>query len=225
MIVSATLIAYAVIAVVSYLLGSLNFGVILSKRFKKDDVRSHGSGNAGTTNMLRSYGKGIAVLTIIGDMAKVAVAIGAAYLIRNSLSPQAFEYLANESGFDFEVVFKMYAGLFCVIGHIFPCFFSFKGGKGVATSGGMVFMIDWKIALILLAMFIVVVLITKYVSLGSLVMAFFYPIFIFIFYKSLIPTAIAVVFAVIVFVAHRQNIVKLCKGTENKIGNKNKSGD
>lgn len=213
------------IAVISYLLGSLNFGIILSRRYKNDDVRSHGSGNAGTTNMLRNYGKGIALLTIIGDMLKVGAAILIAQYISNLTGPGILEYFYSHSGGDFDILLKMYAGLFCVIGHIFPCFFFFKGGKGVATSGGMVFMIDWRIALILLAMFIVVVLITKYVSLGSLIMAFFYPIFIFIFYKSLIPTAIAVVFAVIVFAAHRQNIVKLCKGTENKIGNKNKSGD
>lgn len=207
-----------IVAVLSYMLGSLNFGIILSRRIENDDVRNHGSGNAGTTNMLRNYGKGISALTIAGDMLKVMVAIIIAKLIVSADALSAYSmFQSNEV-----IVIKSFAGFFAVLGHIFPCFFGFKGGKGVATSGGMVFMIDWKIALILLAMFIIVVLITKYVSLGSLVMAFFYPVFIFIFYKSLILTAIGVVFALIVFIAHRQNIVKLCKGTENKITDKKK---
>ncbi len=214
---------YILIALLSYLLGSLNFGVILSKHFVKDDVRSHGSGNAGSTNMLRNYGKGLAALTILGDMAKVAVAILIAFGL---LKFTDVYYLLSELfDSDADIIIKSFSGFFCVFGHIFPCFFKFKGGKGVATSGGMVFMIDWRIALILLAMFFVVVLITKYVSLGSLVMAFFYPVFIFVFHKSIILTVIAVVFALIVFIAHRQNIVKLCKGEENKITSKKAKED
>lgn len=208
-----------IIAVFSYLLGSLNFGVILSKKIEKEDVREHGSGNAGTTNMLRSYGKGMAVMTIIGDMLKVMVAIVIAKFIVTIDDVSAYPVLCN----NFDIILKSFAGLFAVIGHIFPCYFGFKGGKGVATSGGMVFMIDWRIALILLAMFILVVVITKYVSLGSLVMAFFYPIFIFVFYKDVLLFIIAAIFTIIVFVAHRENIVKLAKHEENKIGNKNKA--
>lgn len=215
------IIKLILVAVISYLFGSLNFGVILSKTIEKDDVRAHGSGNAGTTNMLRNYGKGLGALTIIGDMLKVMVAILIAKLILSTADLSAYELFAgNET-----IMLKSFAGFFAVLGHIFPCFFGFKGGKGVATSGGMVFMIDWKIALILLAVFFIIVLITKYVSLGSLVMAFFYPVFIFIFHKSVMLTVIAVVFAVIVFVAHRQNIVKLCKGEENKITSKTKKKD
>ena len=131
-------------AVLSYLLGSLNFGIILSRKFQKEDVRTHGSGNAGSTNMLRNYGKLPAVATILGDMAKVAVAILLVrLLVGNDLYAQQ------------PIFIKSFAGLFCVLGHIFPCFFRFKGGKGVATCGGMVFMIDWRIALILLAVFFV----------------------------------------------------------------------
>ena len=127
-------------AVLSYLLGSLNFGIILSRKFQKEDVRTHGSGNAGSTNMLRNYGKLPAVATILGDMAKVAVAILLVRLL-----------VGNELYAQQTIFIKSFAGLFCVLGHIFPCFFRFKGGKGVATCGGMVFMIDWRIALILLA--------------------------------------------------------------------------
>lgn len=205
-----------IVAVLSYLLGSLNFGVILSKHLHKDDVRNHGSGNAGTTNMLRNYGKGLGALTILGDMLKVMVAIIIAKLIISVDEMSAYQIFSDNAN----IILKSFAGFFAVLGHIFPCFFSFRGGKGVATSGGMVFMIDWHIALILLAMFIIIVVITKYVSLGSLVMAVFYPVFIFIFYKSLPLTFIAIVFALIVIIAHRENIKKLINHTESKITDK-----
>lgn len=206
---------YVAVAVIAYLLGSLNFGIILSKNFQKEDVREHGSGNAGATNMTRSYGKIWGVVTVLLDMAKVAVAILIAFVI---LKTTHVDSLINEAFRDnADVIIKSFAGFFCVLGHIFPCFFKFKGGKGVATSGGMVFMIDWHIALILLMLFIMVVFVSRYVSLGSLVMAFFYPILIFVFYHSIPLTVIALVFAVIVFIAHRENIKRLVKHTENKI--------
>lgn len=209
-----TTAAYILSAVLSYLLGSLNFSVIISKKLKKDDVRNHGSGNAGSTNMLRSYGKGLAALTIAGDMIKVFVAIALSFLIIKSV-PGSFDIL-NENT-DADILVKSFSGFFCVLGHIFPCFFKFKGGKGVATAGGMVFAVDWRIALILLAVFIVVVAVTRYVSLGSIIMALLYPVFIFAFHKSIILTAIAVVFTLIVVIAHIGNIKKLINHTENKI--------
>lgn len=209
-----TTAAYILSAVLSYLLGSLNFGVIISKKLKKDDIRNHGSGNAGSTNMLRSYGKGFAALTIAGDMIKVIVAIALSFLIIKSV-PGSFDIL-NENT-DADILVKSFSGFFCVLGHIFPCFFKFKGGKGVATAGGMVFAVDWRIALILLAVFIVVVAVTRYVSLGSIIMALLYPVFIFAFHKSIILTAIAVVFTLIVVIAHIGNIKKLINHTENKI--------
>lgn len=217
-----TVAVYILIAVLSYLLGSLNFGVILSLKMAKDDVRSHGSGNAGSTNILRNYGKKLAIFTILGDMSKVAVAILIAFALLKTTS--VYSLLCELFEDNTDMIVKSFSGFFCVLGHIFPCFFKFKGGKGVATSGGMVFMIDWRIALILLAMFIIIVAITKYVSLGSLVMAFFYPVFIFIFYHDIILTVIAVVFAAVVFVAHRTNIVKLINHNESKITDKKKNG-
>ncbi|MCM1285598.1 MAG: glycerol-3-phosphate 1-O-acyltransferase PlsY [Acetobacter sp.] len=212
-------LAFILIAVISYLLGSLNFGVIISHKLKNDDVRNHGSGNAGSTNMLRNYGKGIAALTIIGDMLKVVVAILVSFAII-SYVPNTLELIEGRPDFDKDMFIKSYSGFFCVLGHIFPCFFKFKGGKGVATSGGMVFVVDWRIALILLAVFIIVVLISKYVSLGSIVMALLYPVFIFVFHKSLLLTGIAVIFTIIVVTAHRENIKKLINHTESKITDK-----
>ena len=156
-------------AVLSYLLGSLNFGIILSRKFEKDDVRTHGSGNAGSTNMLRSYGKLPAVATILGDMAKVAVAI---LLVRLLVGTELYSQQP---------------------------------------------IIDWRIALILLAVFIVAVLVTKWVSLGSILMAILYPVLMGLFYKSVPITLISVVFAAIVLVAHRENIKRILNGTESKI--------
>lgn len=209
-----------VIAAISYLLGSLNFGIIISKRIQHDDVRTHGSGNAGTTNMMRNYGKIWGILTIIGDMAKVGVAIAIAYLIIN-LSNQIDSVYAV-FGTNSDTIIKSFAGIFCVMGHIFPCFFNFKGGKGVATCGGMCFIIDWRIALILLAMFAVTVIITKYVSLGSIIMAIFFPVFMYVFHRSVAITIIALVFSVIVITAHRENIKRLINHTESKIGSHKK---
>lgn len=206
-----------IIAILSYLLGSLNFGVILSNTVKKEDVRDSGSGNAGTTNMMRTYGKTLGLLTIVGDILKVMVAIWIAFKIMDVEELKVT--LDNASDYP-QVVLKSFAGLFAVLGHIFPCFFKFKGGKGVATSGGMVIMIDWRIALILIIIFALTILITKYVSLGSILMAVFYPVFIGIFYKDIILVLIATVFTIIVVVAHRENVKRLINHTENKIGQK-----
>ncbi len=205
------------IAVFSYLLGSLNFGVILSKSMKKEDVRDSGSGNAGTTNMMRTYGKVWGILTIAGDILKVVLAIWIAFKIMpvEELSGT----LDNVSDYP-QIVLKSFAGLFAVFGHIFPCYFHFKGGKGVATSGGMVIVIDWRIALILLVIFAITILITKYVSLGSILMAIFYPVFIGVFYKDIVLVSIALVFTIIVVVAHRENVKRLVNHTENKISSK-----
>ena len=206
-----------IIAILSYLLGSLNFGVILSNTVKKEDVRDSGSGNAGTTNMMRTYGKTLGLLTIAGDILKVMVAIWIAFKIMDVEELKVT--LDNASDYP-QVVLKSFAGLFAVLGHIFPCFFKFKGGKGVATSGGMVIMIDWRIALILIIIFALTILITKYVSLGSILMAVFYPVFIGIFYKDIILVLIATVFTIIVVVAHRENVKRLINHKENKIGQK-----
>ncbi|MDE6864477.1 MAG: glycerol-3-phosphate 1-O-acyltransferase PlsY [Eubacterium sp.] len=207
------------IAILSYLLGSLNFGVILSNKLKKDDIRNYGSGNAGTTNMLRKYCKGYAFLTIVGDMLKV---VAAAFIALKMMeyTPQTLNEVGIDVSIDRNIFIKSFAGFFCVVGHIFPCFFKFKGGKGVATAGGMVFVVDWRIALILLAVFIIVVAFTKYVSLGSIIMALLYPALMFAFHRSIALTIIAAVFTLIVVIAHRGNIKKLLNHTENKITDK-----
>ena len=213
------IIKLVIVAIISYLLGSCNFGIIISKSLKKEDIRESGSGNAGTTNMMRTYGKTLGILTIIGDIAKVFVAIWIAFKI---MSVEETKMIFDRISDNPQYVLKSFAGLFAVAGHIFPCFFKFKGGKGVATSGGMVIMIDWRIALILFAIFVLTILITRYVSLGSIIMAVLYPVFMGLFHKDAGLVIISLVFTLIVVTAHRENIKKLINHTENKIGSKNK---
>lgn len=206
-----------IIAVLSYLLGSLNFSIIVSRALAKKDIRESGSGNAGATNMLRTYGKKFAVFTMLGDILKVALAIVISFLILKTPLEFLFSRPDDTDTVVRIMLEKEFAGFFCVLGHIFPLFFKFKGGKGVAACTGMVLLVDWRIALILFVIFTILVLLTKWISLGSITIAVMYPILICAFYKSLLLTLIAVMFALIVIVAHRENIKRLIKGTENKI--------
>lgn len=216
------IIKYILIAVIAYLLGSLNFSIILSEVVKKKDIRDSGSGNAGATNMLRTYGKKAAVGTMIGDILKVALGIIIAFAILDVPMKYIFSNPADAAEIQRVMLYKEFAGLFCVLGHIFPLYFKFKGGKGVAACTGMVIIVDWRIALILFVIFIGVILISKWISLGSIVIALLYPVLIFAFYKNFILAAVALLFTAIVIVAHRENIKRLAKGTENKISIKNK---
>ena len=143
------------IAIIAYLIGSINFSVILSKKMAGFDVRQKGSGNAGTTNMLRSVGKKAAAITLICDILKGVVSIGIAILVG---------YLFNAQN---KSILVQIAAIAVVIGHTFPIFFGFKGGKGVATSLGVLIMTNWQIGLICLAIAIIIMAITKMVSLGS----------------------------------------------------------
>ena len=144
---------YIVIAVISYCIGSINFSVILSKKMAGFDIRQKGSGNAGTTNMLRSVGKKAAALTLICDILKGAISIILAITLGNIFSESNKELLLQ------------IAGVAVVIGHTFPIFFGFKGGKGVATSLGILLMSNWKIGLICLVFALVLMALTKMVSL------------------------------------------------------------
>ncbi len=219
---ASLIIKYILIAVIAYLLGSLNFSIILSEVVKKKDIRDSGSGNAGATNMLRTYGKKAAVGTMIGDILKVALGIIIAFAILDVPMKYIFSNPADAAEIQRVMLYKEFAGLFCVLGHIFPLYFKFKGGKGVAACTGMVIIVDWRIALILFVIFIGVILISKWISLGSIVIALLYPVLIFAFYKNFILAAVALLFTAIVIVAHRENIKRLANGTENKISFKNK---
>ncbi len=186
---------------IPYLLGSMNFALIFSKLFRHDDIRKHGSGNAGMTNMLRTYGKGMAVATLLCDMAKGAVSVILGYLF-------------------LEVDGAMIAGLFCILGHVFPCFYKFKGGKGVATATIVIMITSPFVGLILLALFIGIVAATKYISLGSVMCMFLYPVILWAFngiYEPGLRNIISILIAVLIIFMHRSNIKRLYEGKENKL--------
>ena len=147
------MVAYVIIAIVAYLIGSVNFSVIISKKFAGFDVREKGSGNAGTTNMLRSVGKMAAVATLICDILKGIVAIMLAYILSKLFKDLNAGTLLQISA------------VAVVIGHTFPIFFGFKGGKGVATSLGVLLCINWQIGLVCLIFALVLMALTRIVSL------------------------------------------------------------
>ena len=207
-----------VMAIIAYLIGSINFSVIISKKVAGFDVREKGSGNAGSTNMLRSVGKGAAVLTLLCDILKGVVAILIAIGIGNIVKDA-------DKGLLVQI-----AGVAVVLGHTFPIFFGFKGGKGVATSLGILLMTNWQIGLICLVFALVLMALSKMVSLGSCAAAVLFPVltlFINTNYTVLsegksgkVYLIYSILLAVIVLFNHRSNIKRILNGTENKVGPK-----
>lgn len=188
--------------VLSYLLGSLSFSILIAKWVKGIDIRQHGSGNAGATNTLRVLGKGPGLFVFILDIAKgvAAVWLGHAF---------------SENG-----LLPVLCGLAAIIGHNWPVWFKFKGGKGIATTIGVIATLAFVPALLAGIAAIVIIALTRYVSLGSLVFAALTPIGIALLHYSLPLLLGSLVLAVFAFIRHRSNIVKLLQGTENKLGAK-----
>ena len=193
------IIGYLLCGGISYLLGSLNFGLIISKYRFRDDVRTHGSGNAGTTNVLRTYGKQAAVFTLLGDTLKSVISV----LVVGHM-------LGGELG-------ACIAGLGCVIGHVYPVFFGFKGGKGVAVTAAMILCLNPPVFAVLFIIFAIIVGFTKYISLGSVVCMMVYPLILFRMSGGGYHVLIAAVIAVFIIFLHRGNIKRLYEGTESKI--------
>lgn len=210
--------AYIIIAIIAYLIGSINFSVIISKRMAGFDVREKGSGNAGTTNMLRSVGVKAAVITLLCDILKGVVVILIAILIGNIVD-----------GLDDALLVQL-AGIFVIVGHTFPIFFGFKGGKGIATSLGVLLMINWQIGLICLVFALVLMVITRMVSVGSIAAAILFPVLvIFIGQNYIVPVnnwsylIFSIIIAVLVLFNHRENLKRIFTGKENKISFKKSS--
>ena len=212
------MVIYIIIAIISYLIGSVNFSVILSKKIAGFDVREKGSGNAGSTNMLRSVGKGAAALTLICDILKGVVAIGIAILFGNMVQDSNKELLLQ------------IAGIMVIVGHTYPVFFGFKGGKGVATSLGVLLLSNWQIGLICLVFALVMMALTRMVSLGSCTAAVLFPVLtLFINQHYTVLTEgksgnvyfiYSVILAAIVLFNHRENIKRIYDGTENRLSSK-----
>ena len=200
---------YIIVTIIAYLLGSISFSVIISKKMAGFDVREKGSGNAGSTNVLRTVGKKAAIITLICDCLKgvVAVLIG---LLASKLV----------QGTDSSLLVQL-AGIAVVVGHTFPIFFKFKGGKGVATSLGVLLIINWKIGLICLVFALVVMALTRFVSLASVATAILLPILtVCIDTNAPAPgnyVIFGIILAVLVVFNHRSNVKRLLEGKENKL--------
>lgn len=209
-------------AACAYLLGSLNFAIIITRLFAKTDIRDSGSGNAGATNVLRSQGPLPAVLTTAGDLAK---SVAAVLLGRWLMGAMNGDFTAGSDA-DVALIGAYLAGLFCILGHLFPLFFGFRGGKGVLTTLGMMLVLDWRAALICLGLFIVVVLASRMVSLGSVCAAAALPVFTYLFSAlvdrnrlsdTVFVTTMTVFIAFILIVKHRSNLRRIANGTESKL--------
>ena len=201
--------AYIVAILVAYFLGSISFSVIFSKKFAGFDVRDKGSKNAGTTNVLRTVGTKVAALTLVCDVLKGVFAVLLAMLAGKIWTDSNIEITTN---------LTYLAGFFAILGHTFPIFFEFRGGKGVATALGVLITLNWKIGLICLVFALIIIAFTKMVSVGSLLAAILYPILtIFMGEVSFIPVLISILIALLVIFNHRENIKRIKNGTENKI--------
>lgn len=200
---------YFLVAIISYLIGSISFSVIFTKKFKGFDVRDKGSKNAGSTNVLRTAGKGVAALTLICDILKGVIAIWIA------------KFIGDIEGSKYPEILIQVSAIFVVIGHTFPIFFGFKGGKGVATSLGVLFVVNWQIALICLVFALILMILTKIVSIGSIAAAILFPVLTLFISDNYIVSGdykiFGIILALMVCYNHRSNIQRLMSGKENSL--------
>lgn len=201
-----------VLCMLTYFIGSLNFSIIISKYLYQDDVRNYGSGNAGTTNMLRTYGRRAAVLTLVGDALKAVISSLFGYALM---------------GFTGAYI----AGFFCILGHVFPIYYRFRGGKGIVTAAFMMLMLDPRVFAILFAVFIILVAASKMVSFGSVICILLYPFLLYRMSGPGTPIIFAMLITVLVIFMHRENIMRIYRGEESKVdfgklfGRKKKDGE
>ena len=202
--------------IIAYLLGSISFSIIFTKKFAGFDVRQKGSGNAGSTNVLRTAGKKPAILTLICDILKGVIAIFIAYLIG-----KIFNFDIQSSALLVQI-----AGICVVIGHTFPIFFGFKGGKGVATALRVLLVTNWQIGLICLVFALVLMALTRIVALGSIAAAILFPVLCFFITNNYLVgdsstrmsyLVFGIIMAVIVIFNHRSNIQRMASGKENRL--------
>ena len=201
---------YIIVTIIAYLIGSVNFSVLISKKMAGFDVRDKGSGNGGTTNVLRTVGKKAAALTLIADILKGIVAVLIAWGIGNAMKENV-----NRA------ILVQLAGFAVVVGHTFPVFFGFRGGKGIATSLGILLLLNWQIGLICLIFAIALMTVTRMVSLGSIAAAILFPILTIFIHEHYLVAGNYIVFGIVmasfVIYNHRANIKRIMEGKENKL--------
>jgi glycerol-3-phosphate acyltransferase PlsY len=195
----------AILILTAYLLGSIPTAVWYGKRFFKIDVREHGSGNAGATNTLRVLGNKAGFIVLFIDLLKGFIATNLAYFSNFDIDTQVFFNL------------QMLLGVTAVVGHVFPVFANFKGGKGIATILGLAIALNWKIATICILFFVLIVWISRFISVGSMITAIIGAVLSFYFYQNnIIANAFFCCIAVMVLYTHRSNIIRLKNGNENR---------
>lgn len=220
-------LAVLLTAAVAYLLGSTNWAIIITRVFAHEDIRKVGSGNAGATNVLRSQGVLLAILTLIGDVSKgiLAAFVGGWIMSWVQLSPSDAELMLTTESLT--LLGQYVAGLFVVIGHLYPIFHGFRGGKGVAATMGLLFVLDWRMALLCGGMFILTVGVSRMVSLGSVLALSYVPVltFLFRYWADDMPietvifcTVVSGLVALIVIFKHGSNMRRIADGTERRIG-------
>lgn len=193
----------ALTAILSYCLGGINGAIITSVNYFKKDIRNFGSGNAGLTNFSRTFGEEHVILVLFVDIAKAAIAVIFGGWLMGKLG--------------LEDIGRLFAGFCTIIGHIYPPYYGFRGGKGSLCSGVIAFMVDWRVGLICLVIFLAVVVFTKYVSLGSIVGVLSFPVVMLCFGFTGLECLLGLFCSLVVIFAHRENIQRLLKGTESKL--------
>ena len=193
----------AITGLAAYLLGGINGSIIASMNFFNKDVRHFGSGNAGLTNFARTFGVKGAVIVILVDVLKTIAAVMIGRLLLGAVG--------------YPMIGKLFAGFCAMLGHVYPVYYRFHGGKAVLCVGTLAWMLDWRVGLICWTIFLVVVVFTKYVSLGSITSVVFLPIGIWAFDYTGLEGVLGLLCALLLIFAHRENIAKLLKGTENKL--------
>ena len=219
-------LAVLITMVMAYLVGSMNWAIILTRLFSGKDIRTIGSGNAGATNVLRSQGPVLAALTLVGDIGKgvLAAFFGGWIMSWVQLSPGDSPMITEAS---LVLMGRYIAGVFVVLGHMYPLFHGFRGGKGVAASAGLLFVWDWRMALMCLGLFILTVALSRMVSLGSVLAASYVPVLTFVFRRwaddmpmetVLFCTVLTSIVALCVIFKHGSNMRRIADGTERRIG-------
>ena len=209
-------IAAVLTALAAYLLGSISFAIIITRLFSGKDIRDSGSGNAGMTNVLRTLGKLPAALTLLGDFSKGILSV--------VLGKMFFTYIGKVPA-EYVMVGAYLAGLCAILGHLFPLYFGFRGGKGILTSAGVILILDPLVFVGILLVFLIVALTTRIVSLGSISAAVSAPVFTYLLHSiqhrpALVDTLCILAIALLVIWMHRANIKRLLNGTENRFGSK-----
>ena len=200
--------AAAAVALIAYFLGCFNGAVIVSKYILKNDVRNHGSGNAGLTNFYRTFGGPLTFVVILCDVLKAVAAVTVGTWIVGNLIGHGSAHMIN--------VGKYWAALFCLLGHMFPAIFGFRGGKGILSGGTIAIMLDWRVALVVWGGFFVLVLLTRYVSLGSVYAGASFPVATWAVFGQPVLVGFACLLGGLVIFMHRANIRRLLQGNESK---------